>query len=250
MSSTQENGRGGAQGANREVRAIETPIRAAGGQIQGYAAVFNQVTELMPGLREVIRPGAFARTLEAGADVRALWNHNSDFVLGRRGSGTLAVVEDEHGLAYTVDLPDAQWARDAQASIERGDVSQSSFSFDVVAERWTQDAVSGYTLRELLDVELYDVSPVTYPAYQGTTVGVRAAQDIREAMARHIAGQVRGVGPVFVQEIVDEILRQAQQGGGGQAADPADELEELRRAQERLSVRRRRLQLQEMKLRT
>lgn len=248
MSSTLEIGREGARVANLELRAIESPIRSTGDEIEGLAAVFNQVTELMPGLREVIRPGAFARTLEAGADVRALWNHDSNFVLGRRGSGTLSVREDENGLRYVVQPPDAQWARDLQASIARGDVSNSSFAFSVVVERWTQDTEAGYTLRELLDVELYDVSPVTYPQYLGTTVGMRALQDIHKAMARHIAGQVRGVGPAFVQEIVDEIMRQGQHGEGGQEAALVAELDELKRAQERLSVRRRRLHLQEIRL--
>ncbi len=220
MSDTQENGRGAAQGAIREVRAIEGEIRAAGGEIQGYAAVFNQVAEIWPGFREVIRPGAFARAIEEGADVRALFNHDPNFVLGRRGSGTLAVNEDEHGLRYVVQPPAAQWAVDLQETIGRGDVNQSSFAFVARLERWTQDAENGFSLRELLDVDLIDVSPVTYPAYEGTSVGLRSAVGAREAWERHQA-----------------------QGGGDQAVVGAEGAVERARSQERIAVRRRRLGL-------
>lgn len=247
MSSTQKNGQDGAQGAIRELRAIEGEIRAAEGQIAGYAAVFNQSAEILPGFREVIRAGAFARSIEEGADVRALWNHDPNYVLGRRASGTLAVQEDEHGLRYTIRPPEAQWARDLQETIGRGDVSQSSFAFIVRLERWTQDVENGFTLRELLDVDLIDVSPVTYPAYVGTSVGLRAEADLRGALARHLAGQVRGLEPGLVQEIVDEMAQHCMlrgaQGGAGQVAGAVDGAAERARTQGRLAVRRRRLSL-------
>ena len=233
-----ENGRRDALGTIHEVRAIEGEIRAAGGEIKGYAAVFNQTAEILPGFREVIRTGAVARSIEEGADVRALWNHDANYVLGRRASGTLAIQEDEHGLRYVIRPPEAQWARDLQESIGRGDVSQSSFAFIVRQERWTQDAEVGLTLRELLDVDLIDVSPVTYPAYEGTSVGLRAA------LVRHLAGQVRGLEPGLVQSIADELLRTrgGDQAVGGQesaGASPAARAS----TQERLAVRRRRLRL-------
>ncbi len=219
MSGTLEIGRRGAQGAIREVRAIEGEIRAAEGEIQGYAAVFNQVAEIWPGFREVIRPGAFARAIEEGADVRALWNHDPNYVLGRRGSGTLAIQEDEHGLRYVVKPPKAQWAEGVQETIGRGDVNQSSFAFVVRLERWTQDAENGFSLRELLDVDLIDVSPVTYPAYEGTSVGLRSAVGAREAWERHQAQGPSG-----------------QESAGASAAARAS-------SQERTAVRRRRLGL-------
>ena len=220
MSGTQENGRRDAQGTIRELRAIEGEIRAAEGQIEGYAAVFNQVAEIWPGFREVIRPGAFARAIEEGADVRALWNHDPNYVLGRRGSGTLAVNEDEHGLRYVVRPPRAQWAEDLQETIGRGDVNRSSFAFIVRLERWTQDVENGFSLRELLDVDVIDVSPVTYPAYEGTSVGLRGAVGAREAWERYQA-----------------------QGGAGQEAGAVDVAAERARTQGRLAVRRRRLDL-------
>lgn len=247
MSSTLEIGRRDAQGGVVELRAVDGSIRAAEGEIEGYAAVFNQMAEIMPGFREVIRPGAFSRAIEEGADVRALWNHDPNFVFGRRASGTLAVNEDEHGLRYVARPPEAQWARDFAESIARGDVSQSSFAFVVRLERWTQDVEAGFSLRELLDVDLIDVSPVTYPAYAGTSVGLRSAADMRGALARHLAGQVRGVGDEFVREVVDEMVHHAMvrqaHGGDGQAAAPVDGAAERARAQGRLAVRRRRLGL-------
>lgn len=243
MSGSQKNGVGGDLGGMCEVRAIEGEIRAAGGEISGYGAVFNQAAEILPGFREVIRPGAFTRAIEEGADVRALWNHDSNFVLGRRSSGTLAIQEDEHGLKYVVQPPEAQWARDLQVSIGRRDVSGSSFAFVVVTERWTQDAGAGWVLRELLDLDLIDVSPVTYPAYAGTSVGLRAAGDARRALARYLASQVRGLSQEALQELVDEVLSGAR-AVGDQAvagAGPAAQAS----AQERLAVRRRRLRLME-----
>ena len=221
MSSAQDFGRRDALGAIRELRAIEGEIRATADGIRGYAAVFDQVAEILPGFREVIRAGAFGRSIEEGADVRALWNHDANYVLGRRASGTLAIQEDEHGLRYVIRPPEAQWARDLQESIGRGDITQSSFAFIVRQERWTQDAVAGTVLRELLDVDLIDVSPVTYPAYEGTSVGLRAGGDVREAWERY----------------------QQAQGEAGQEAGVADVAAERARSQERLAVRRRRLGL-------
>lgn len=231
MSSAQEFGRRDALVAIREIRAIEGEIRSAEGQIDGYAAVFNQVAEIWPGFREVIRPGAFARAIEEGADVRALWNHDPNFVLGRRGSGTLAVSEDEHGLRYVVRPPRAQWAEDLQETIGRGDVNRSSFAFVVRLERWTQDVENGFSLRELLDVDLIDVSPVTYPAYEGTSVGLRGG------------GGLTGVS-LGAWEAWE---RYQAQGGAGQEAGVVDGAAAWPSVQEQLERRRRRLRLMSMK---
>lgn len=138
----------------------------AGRKLVGYAAVFNETTRIHDFL-EVVRPGAFAKTIRS-ADVRALWNHNDDYVLGRTKSGTLKLREDDKGLAVEIDPPNATWANDLLETISRGDVDQMSFAFAVVSDRWGTE--NGKTLRELLEVDLYDVSPVTYPAYKQTTI--------------------------------------------------------------------------------
>ncbi|MFA5866907.1 MAG: HK97 family phage prohead protease [Actinomycetota bacterium] len=140
-----------------------------GKKIMGYAAVFNQLSEGLYGFKEKITPGAFAKTIQE-ADIRALWNHNSDKVLGRNKSGTLRLGENAHGLAIEINPPES--AAGYVESIERGDVSQMSFGFRAVNESWEGD--QDETTRTLLEVELFDVSPVTYPAYPQTDVAVRS----------------------------------------------------------------------------
>lgn len=146
----------------------------------GYGAVFGKRSLDLGGFKEVIAPGAFTRALEDTPpdDVRALFNHDPNHVLGRSTSGTLKLTQDALGLRYEIVLPDTQTARDLSASIERGDVSQSSFAFRVKAggEQWAEDA-DGTIIRTITDVKLYDVSPVTYPAYPDTSVAKRSMTD-------------------------------------------------------------------------
>lgn len=147
------------------------------GTIQGYAAVFDSPSLNLGGFREIVKPGAFTQSVQRD-DVRALFNHDPNFVLGRTKSGTLALQEDERGLAIKVTPPDTQWARDLMTSIRRGDISQMSFGFLKRADEWK--TVDGVRTRYLLDVELVDVSPVTYPAYTSTSVGTRSADESEE----------------------------------------------------------------------
>src|SRR5690349_5533244 len=152
-----------------------TELRAALGtspRIVGHAAVFNQLSEDLVGFREKIAPGAFADTIKS-ADIRALWNHDPNFPLARTKSGTLKLKEDDSGLAIDAELPDTTFARDLLKSIERGDVDQMSFGFRVMpdGQKWAMQ--DGGLVRTLTNVELFDVSPVTFPAYPQTDVGVR-----------------------------------------------------------------------------
>lgn len=146
-------------------------------KLRGYAAVFNSYSEEMWGFKEKIMPGAF-RDAIAKSDVRALWNHNPDYVLGRNRSGTLTLNEDEKGLYIEIDPPDTQWARDLLVTINRGDVNQMSFAFTVDKANWDEvdDGMAVRTIEKIR--ELYDVSPVTYPAYSDTDIGLRSAKDI------------------------------------------------------------------------
>jgi HK97 family phage prohead protease len=141
--------------------------------ITGHAAVFNQETVIGGWFREMIMPGAFAQSIGED-DVRALFNHNPDCVLGRNMSGTLRLKEDETGLAVEIDPPDTMMARDCVALIQRGDISQMSFSFRTVKEEWEYGPADGMDLRRLKQCRLYDVSAVTFPAYEGTDL--KAAQ--------------------------------------------------------------------------
>jgi HK97 family phage prohead protease len=162
-----------AAGASVEVREAESPT------LTGYAALYGSETTIAGMFREVIRPGAFTAAIGRD-DVRALYNHDPNFVLGRTKSGTLTLTEDERGLRYDVVLPNTLAAKDLHEQIKRGDISQSSFAFRVVRDSWPTVARGEMPLRQIEDVELFDVSPVTYPAYEATSVSARAkasAQD-------------------------------------------------------------------------
>ena len=148
-------------------------VRASPGEerrLEGYAAVFNTPSDDLGGFTEEIAPGAFQDSLGTD-DVRCLWNHNPDYVLGRNRSGTLSLREDEHGLFFSVKLPDTQWAKDLHESVRRGDVDQCSFGFIVLDDEWY--TVNGKQRRTLKRVQLLDVSAVTYPAYTATSISAR-----------------------------------------------------------------------------
>ncbi len=141
-------------------------------KIVGHAAVFDKLSVNLGGFREKIAPGAFANAIKKN-DIRALWNHDPNFVLGRNKSKTLTLAEDEKGLAIEIVPPDAQWAKDLMETIRRGDVDQMSFGFRVIKDTW--EFIEGKdSIRTLQEVELFDVSPVTFPAYPQTDVKVRS----------------------------------------------------------------------------
>ena len=142
--------------------------------MRGHAAVFNELSGDLGGFREQIIPGAFAEAIEAD-DVRALINHDSNFVLGRNRAGTLALREDVRGLAVEITPPDTAFARDLIVSMERGDVTQMSFAFRIRpnGEDWAKND-DGVWVRSVKRVRLYDVSVVTYPAYTQTDVAMRS----------------------------------------------------------------------------
>ncbi len=162
-----------------------------GNTLVGHAAVFDTETTIAGLFREMIAPGAFRKTIKE-SDVRALFNHDPNFVLGRNKTGTLRLSEDGTGLAYEIDLPDTQAARDVYALIERGDVSQSSFAFKVVKEQ-RSDPEEGQTLPLFVvrEARLYDVSPVTYPAYDATDVQAASAYEDTDAILRRYASYRR-----------------------------------------------------------
>jgi HK97 family phage prohead protease len=163
--------------AEQERRTISSPVELRvvdeKSGMSGYAAVFGSATEIAGMFREQIAPGAFAEAVKRD-DVRALFNHDANFVLGRSTSGTLRLIEDDKGLRYDVDVPDTTWARDLMVSVQRGDVSQSSFAFEVTEDEWDYGKRGEMPMRTIKNVRLYDVSPVTYPAYSATSVSARS----------------------------------------------------------------------------
>lgn len=158
-----------------ERRTFPLEIRKAKGsrKFEGYASVFGSWSQDLGGFREIVRKGAFAKTIQE-ADVRATFNHDPNYVLGRRSAQTLLLDEDEKGLHFVVDPPDTQWARDLEVSLERGDINQTSFAFRTIKDNWYIE--EGANRRELLEVSLHngDVSVVTYPAYEQTMVSARS----------------------------------------------------------------------------
>jgi len=183
----------------------DVELRYTGGKtyIEGYAAVFNKRSDNLGGFVETVEPTAFNKTVQE-ADVRALYNHNANMVLGRSKAGTLELSLDSTGLHYRALAPDTSYARDLTVLLERGDVNQSSFAFFNINDKWdeTEDSIP---LRHLHEVGLVDVSPVTYPAYQDATSGV-----IREAA---VAGLAKRCG-LQVGDLCDvEAIRNAIRSG-------------------------------------
>lgn len=165
---------------HRQVRTVPTQFstREDGDgsmHIVGYFAVFNSIYEIAPGMTESVAPGAFSRSLAAN-DVRALINHDTTLVIGRTKAGTLTLREDEHGLWGDILInPKDQDAVNAYERVKRGDVDQCSFGFDPVNEE-TETRADGSVHWTLRDVEVYEVSICTFPAYAETNIQARSAQ--------------------------------------------------------------------------
>ena len=174
----------------RQVRSIETGFQtreAEGGPIiEGYFAVFNSDYEIWPGAIEQVAPGAFTSAL--GGDIRALADHDTRIVLGRTTAGTLELREDDRGLYGSIKInPEDQEAMNLYHRVQRGDVTQCSFGFDIKDEEY-QHRPDGSDLWIIRDVVLYEVSVVTFPAYAETSVQARK-DDINTIRRRQLAAR-------------------------------------------------------------
>lgn len=147
-------------------------VRASGLSFSGYAARFGRPSEPLP-WRETIRPGAFAKSLSERRDVKLLHDHQSGIVLGSRRAGTMEVEEDDRGLPVRAELPDNEWGRPVRDALARRDISGMSFGFQTIRDEWNAD----YTERELVEVRLFEVSIVAFPAYPSTSATVRRLAD-------------------------------------------------------------------------
>ena len=163
---------------NRQLRTISSEFnpRDDGGNlsIEGYFAVFGSVYEIAPGMSESIAPEAFDKTLSG--DIRALINHDTTLVLGRTKAGTLNLRTDNRGLWGHIDVnPNDSDAMNLYERVKRGDVDQCSFGFDIIDEEteFHEDGSVHWTIKE---VELYEVSPCTFPAYEETSIAARAKE--------------------------------------------------------------------------
>jgi len=182
-----------------EQRGSDPPIIAGYGAVYYVAGDAGTEYDLFGDgtLMERLMPGCFDRACRE-CDVRALFNHDPNLILGRNVAGTMTLAADARGLRYEIRVdPDAPLAQGVLSAIRRGDVSGSSFAFTVVREQYVKPTQKGQPyVREIYDVQLYDVGPVVYPAYDGTTTAVRAAGDTAEARAafeawqKSLAGQI------------------------------------------------------------
>ena len=155
-----------------EIRSGQS-LQTSNGKLVGYAAVFNAPSLDLGGFREIVAPGAFKRTLADSAHVVALNNHNADQVLGRVGSGTLRLEEDDIGLRFELDLPDTSYARDLSALVQRGDVAGCSFAFAARPGGELWEEINGETIRTLTALDLGEITITAQPAYPDTTVAKR-----------------------------------------------------------------------------
>jgi len=165
---------------------VEVREREGGGAIiRGMAALYDKLSENLGGFREIIAPGAFEET--DMSDVRGLFNHDTNFILGRTKSETLRLTRTKDGLEYEIDVPDNQTVRDLVLEpIKRGDVDQSSFGFMIGSGNDTWDENDdGVLIRTIHRIRsLFDVSPVVFPAYPDTSVGARSMETFMEERER------------------------------------------------------------------
>ncbi|CDG87302.1 HK97 family phage prohead protease [Xenorhabdus bovienii] len=196
--------------SDREMRCYSGEVRTETPENQptrivGYGSVFNSRSEPLWGFREIIKPGAFDEVLHD--DVCGLFNHDPNFILGRSAAGTLTVSVDERGLQYTIQAPDTQTIRDlVLAPMQRGDITQSSFAFRVACdgEHWYEDE-EGIVIREISQFSrLFDVSPVTYPAYQAADSAVRSLQAWQEV--RHSGALRQAINQKMARERILTLL--------------------------------------------
>ena len=164
----------------KEHRFLTQELRAAGTEtkpkLQGYAARYNVKTQLQPGLREVIRPGAFRKTVAAKDDCYACFNHDEQQILGRVRAGSLRLKEDAKGLFFECDIDlGVSYASDLYRNIQNRSVSECSFGFYALQDDYvTDDEDKTQVLRELKECRVFDVSPVVMPQYSSTSVSARS----------------------------------------------------------------------------
>lgn len=152
--------------------------------LEGYFSVFNENYTVWPGATESIAPGAFSNSMNG--DVRALYNHNHDLILGRTSNGTLELKQDDVGLwgRIKINRKDTD-AMNAYERIMRGDITGCSFGFDIKSQEETisDDGSIHWTLTEI--DPLFEVSPCVFPAYEATSISSRGkdVEQIKKRMA-------------------------------------------------------------------
>lgn len=194
---------------------VETRADDGKRTLSGYAAVFNSDTTIGDYFIERIDPAAFNNAVNG--DVRALVDHDTGRVIGRTKSGTLRLAVDERGLKVEIDVPDTADGRDLWTLVERGDISGMSFGFRVTKQEW--DETGDLPIRTILEVELYEVSAVAFPAYDDTSLGLRDLESARAELEAARAEEKRKQENAAAarRRIAEREARQEQQIRGIQA---------------------------------
>jgi HK97 family phage prohead protease len=187
-----KNKKNGKKIERRFVSAKELRVKTVEGDeakpaiLEGYSAVFNMRSGNLGGFFETIEQGAFADAL-GRSDCRSLFNHNPDLILGRMSAGTLTLNEDKTGLFMANELPETRTAKDLIISINRGDITQQSFGFTVEKDHWGECKETGLAIRTIITIgELFDVSPVTFPAYPDTDIAKRSMDLFKESLGTQV----------------------------------------------------------------
>jgi len=162
--------------------------------VVGHASVYDSRSNNLGGFYEFIERGAFNEELISNSDVRALINHDPNLILARNTSGTLNLTADERGLKYEFEMPETSYGKDLAISMKRGDITQSSFAFTVAEDDWSTDA-DGNNIRTIKKIDrLYDVSPVTYPAYNmaesDLVVAKRGLKEYQESLVEETKEEI------------------------------------------------------------
>lgn len=246
-----------------EVRAEDAN---AAPQLVGHAAVFNQWSRIAdPFMGELwdeqVAPGAFRKTIKEG-DVRALWNHDPNIVLGRNKAGTLSMAEDDHGLSVTITPPDNEWGRPVMDAIKRGDVSGMSIAFQVVKDAWENPDrkadPQGVRKRTIREARLLDVSPVTYPAFPQTDISARSEmfgdddgllRALKVLRLADMGAPIEAEDRAVLRATAAILQRHAEAGEPEAQADHSPTPEPVARANHSVEELRRELELCEMTLR-
>lgn len=206
---------------------------------EGHAALFDKRTWIGPkkwGFWERVAKGAFKQTLSDGADVRFLVNHDPNLLMARTKSGTLTLSEDSDGLLSKAGMDRRQtYTNDVVIALERGDISQMSFAFEVVKDSW-EELDDGNELRTLEELRLWDVSVVTYPAYEDTDAGLRGAafdvlcrsagldSEAQDRLLLRIADQIAGGDPPDAPEPGSSTRDDTSQPGSSTGAPTARDI--------------------------
>ena len=170
--------------------------------ITGYGIVFNSDSENLGGFIEQVDPGSVTKTL-AEADIRGIANHDSNWLLGRRKSGTARFTADTIGVRYEIDvnLRDPDGVR-AVEKVRRGDWDGSSFCFETLQESWDWDATPAR--RRLLEIKIVEMGPVTFPAYPDSTATARGALSrIAKKLGQPVERMVEALKNGEIRSLID-----------------------------------------------